>query len=198
MNKFFSACIQALLSVMLLSSVCFASGNIEVFNKYKSDNFVAVGVNMSLEIQQAIDAGFPKIHGLELKSYYAQTKQKFQGNPAVMIHKISSVKSLGRIVKDIQGSITFWLDGEYHQKGRMYGTKFDAVMRGLDQIATLPLKNHTIIIDDVRKIGNSEFDVVALNDIILRLQKINRDYCIDFENGDFENDIMVAYIDNEL
>lgn len=198
MNKFFSAGVQALLSVMLFSSVCFASGNIDVFNKYKSDNFVAVGANMGLEIQQAIDAGFPKIHGLELKSHYAQTKQKFQGNPAVIIHRISSVKSLGRVLKDVQGSITFWLDGEYHQKGRMYGTKFDAVMKELDQIAALPLKNHTIIIDDVRKIGNSEFDVVALNDIILRLQKINPDYCIDFENGSFENDIMVAYIDNEL
>jgi len=170
-----------------------------VFQKYPNKYFIGAGTNMSIEIQQALEAGFSKILGLESDhNLYTITKKKFKGNDSIKIYRGDSSKYLCDVIKDVNSPITFWLDGEYKLIGKFKGTKYYSLMEELDQIASHPIKTHTILIDDVRSIGSREFDVVALNEVILKILKINPDYCIDFEYGDYENDILVAYIDDEL
>ena len=95
---------------------------------------------------------------------------------------------LGDLLKEIKSTVTFWLDAHNGYK--------TALINELRAIAKHPVKNHIIMIDDLRcwKTELCGFDI----DIIKRCCKnINKDYKFIFENGEsdkriFINDILIA------
>lgn len=68
------------------------------------------------------------------------------------------------------------------------------ILQELEAIKNHPIKNHTILIDDVRMFGTRDFDGVTLDQITDKLREINPNYSIFFEKGYQANDILVACI----
>ena len=70
-------------------------------------------------------------------------------------------------------------------------------MRELDLIAEHHIKNHTILIDDVRCFGRDgvvDWSTVSLDLVVEALRKINPAYAISYEQGITRNDVLVADI----
>jgi len=71
-------------------------------------------------------------------------------------------------------------------------------MEELEQIRKHPIKNHTIIIDDMHCCGTILFDYLTKEDIAHKILEINPNYVITFvdggDEGEYKNNIMVAML----
>ncbi len=179
--------------------------NQNIFSKYKSKYFVETGSYIGNGIQSAIDAGFENIISIELsENYYNFCIERFNKFPQVKIIRGDSIKDLYGIIKNINDKITFWLDGHYSGGNTAISetNKISPLLEELSQIKNHKIKNHNILIDDLRcwkkddvKIG---FGLEEIKEMILN---INLNYIISFEDGYdnynkrvLKNDILVSYI----
>ena len=141
-----------------------------------------------------MDVGFNTVYSIELsQTLYDICVKRFKDNDNVHLVLGDSSKVMGDLLKMIKEPVTFWLDG--HDSGGVTarGEIESPLMQELDIISTHQIKNHTIIIDDLRcwTIENNGFDISSIKDKILT---INPDYLFTFENGFVENDILIAMI----
>jgi hypothetical protein len=104
-------------------------------------------------------------------------------------------------LNNIDKSATFWLDGHY------FG---ELTAKGSDEIGWLStplvlelaaikdhvIKDHTIIIDDIRQLNSIDFDYLNKETLLNLIFDINPLYVIELANGYIENDILIAYIPN--
>jgi len=140
-----------------------------------------------------------QIISLELSGVYsARCKTRFEQNSMVTIHKANSKYDLGKIIKDINEPITFWLDS--HWSGSPYvgcdPVTICPVLFELDQIKEHPIKTHTIMVDDLSLMNMGHF-LVTVEQICKKIYEINPDYTIlYFDDEMAKNDILVAYIPN--
>jgi hypothetical protein len=157
----------------------------DVFMKYKNDYFIESGSHKGDGIQMALDAGFSKIYSVELAPHFYQLcKKRFSKNKNVVVLEGDSSKEFDAILAKIDAPATFWLDGHYS-----WG-ELDAIMKH-------SIKNHTILIDDVRQFGTVEFDFLTLDQIIQKIREINPKYAFSFEDGYVKNDVLVAQVMGE-
>ena len=179
-------------------------GSTDVFKKYVSDCFIETGSYIGDGIQSALDAGFKNIISIELyDKYYVECRERFKNNNQVKVIRGDSAICLYQSIKDIDGKITFWLDGHWSGEGTgMSGLgKISPLLEELDQIKSHHIKNHTILIDDMRcwlkenpKINFGEQEIKE------KILNVNSHYSISYENGYghdgtvFEKDILVAKI----
>jgi len=190
-----SSVFRCVFLVMLSVNYCYSWGSKEVFEKYPNDFFVETGTHNGGGVQNALDAGFQYVRNIELAPHHcSNSKKRFKKNKNVQIHLGDSSCMLGEIIKDIDRPITFWLDGHYSAGDTAQGLTNSPILLELDQIATHPIKTHTILIDDVRCFGTWDFDYVTLDEVVAKILEINPNYCIHFEDGYQENDILVAFI----
>jgi len=169
------------------------------FMKYKNtDYFIETGSYLGNGIQNAIDAGFKYIYSIELSDkYYNICKEKFSNNPNVTIIKGDSCEVLYDVIKNINEPITFWLDGHYSCEDTALGKHWAPLIQELEQIKNHPIKNHTILIDDMRCwLEPNPVHGFYTPDIINKLNEINSDYEYIYENGHNVNDILVSKIKN--
>jgi FkbM family methyltransferase len=165
------------------------------FNNFKSNYFVETGPYAGYSINQALDAGFKVIHGIELDSRAAgSTTRNFKDKSNVHIWHGDSGAILYEVIKDIDDRITFWLNT--NNPSMNLNIEHTAILRELDQIKRHHIKTHTILIDSIRDHGNRTFDFISLDSIIAKIKEINPDYHISFmTGGDFfesPNHILVA------
>ena len=170
----------------------------ELFKKYPNPIFIESGSFKGDGIQYAIDANFKTIYSIELsQDLYIQCRKRFSGNKNVHLILGDSAYQLPILLKYIDKPVTFWLDGHYSgileglQTSR--GSEDTPLLKELDTISSHPIKIHTIIIDDLRgwyyeKCG---FDILEL---MKKIKAINLDYSFKLENGEIENDILIAYV----
>jgi len=166
----------------------------EIFKKYINNYFIETGSYLGDGIQQAIDAGFKKIISIELSDkYYNLCKNKFKNNLNVKIIHGDSFKILPTIISEINEPITFWLDGHYSCDDTALGEYWTPLIQELDEIKKHKIKNHTILIDDMRcwKEPNPVHGFCTL-DIFNKLKEINNLYHFLYEDGIEQNDILVA------
>lgn len=183
---------------LLLTSVGYCSGSSEVFVKYPNSYFVESRAYKGKAIQCALDAGFSHVRSIESSEKdYERVKRLFKRNQRVQIFHGKSSKILKEVIQDICEPITFWLDLYDASEGTKQLRDF-SLIEDLNQIANHPIKTHTLLIDDVKMLNKPDSYCMTLNDVIARILKINPDYCFEFEKGDHENDILVAFIDDEL
>jgi hypothetical protein len=88
------------------------------------------------------------------------------------------------MIKDINVPITFWLDAHESGGETAKGLHGDPILQELDIIKRHQLKNHTIMIDDLRGMSNKEIEN--------KLLEINPNYKFCFEDGFVPNDVLVA------
>lgn len=170
--------------------------NTENFKMYPNPIFIETGSFMGDGIQQALDAGFNRIISIELaEKYYNISTDRFKGDPRVKVIFGDSYKVLPEILKEIDEPVTFWLDGHHSCGDTALGDYWAPLMKELEAIENHHIKNHTILIDDMRcwKEPN-EVHGFYEKDIMDKLRKINPKYTTKFINGVEENDILAASI----
>lgn len=168
------------------------------FEPYPNYCFVETGTYMGSGIQFALRAGFPEIHSIEINpQFVARARSVFAPHKQVHIHQGDSGKMLYQVIKDINYPITFWLDG-HHGTPDPKGGNNTPLLEELDQIKMHPIKNHTIIIDDMHCCGTILFDYLTREDIIAKIKEINPAYHISYipggDDGEYPDNIMIAQI----
>lgn len=169
----------------------------EVFKKYPNEFFVETGSCLGNGIQNALDAGcFREIYSIELSPHYHRIVcDRFRGCKNVHLVLGDSSTDLEKIIMNLDGSATFWLDGHYSGGDTAKGNTCSPILLELEAIKKHPINNHTILIDDIRLLGTIHFDYVTINNLIEKLLEINPNYTIKFEDGYVQNDVLVAFIE---
>lgn len=161
-------------------------------NKY----FVETGSFAGDGIQKALNAGFEEIHSLDIDAGCANSCRKRFGNyPQVHIWLKDSGRQLYEVIEPLDAPITFWLDGHNGWPDPL-GGKNTPLMDELEQIKQHPIKEHTIMIDDLHCCNTILFDYLSIEDIVNKVLEINPDYTISFEpggdDGEYPTNVLVA------
>jgi hypothetical protein len=167
------------------------------FVPYLNPLFIESGSYEGDGIQAALNAGFEQVWSIELSEYYHERcKQRFAGNEKVKLFLGSSVDVLPELLKVINCSVTFWLDGHYSGGLTAIDEKCRLpLLKEIEIIGNHHIKNHTILIDDMRAVGtggkDTDWGCFTKQDVENAINAIS-DYVIFYEFGIVENDILVA------
>ncbi len=171
------------------------------FKSYLTDIFVETGSGGGDGIMAALDAQFKEIYSIELSNLlFNECLEKFKHIEKVKLYHGKSVDILPKILKHINKRCTFWLDAHYCGEPTAGKGKGIPLMDELKIIAKHPIKNHIVMIDDIRLIRDKEMDeewkhfFYTTNDIEKFIYGINPDYKIIYDFGEVENDILIAKI----
>ena len=129
--------------------------------------FVETGTHLGGSVEVALELGFEKIFSCEfMEDRFDHCMEKFKDSDNVNLWHGTSVSCFPEIMVQLDQKSLFWLDA--HAEGGGVPT-----MEELDFIATSPIKDHSILIDDIPVyFSNSKEE---LKDKIL---SINPDYKI--------------------
>lgn len=166
-----------------------------VFKNHVNEVFIETGSYTGDGIFAALEYGFSKIISIEISpKYYSLCCQRFQNHKNVEVIFGDSYKVLPDILKSINCKSTFWLDGHYSCGDTGIGDFWAPLIQELDVIKNHQIKNHTIIIDDMRCWEKpNEKHGFFKDDIFKKLYEINAQYELTYEDGHAPNDILVAY-----
>jgi hypothetical protein len=175
--------------------------------KYKNKCYIETGYFEGNSFQKALDSGFEISHSIEInEEYFNNAINKFKNNglnESIFIHLGNSIEVLKIIIDNLDFRTTFFLDAhDLTYPGINIGkyTKKDGcpILSEIELISKHKIKNHTIIIDDIRMFngnyGWAENFKIDSNLLEQEILKINSDYTIVYENGIIDNDVLVAYI----
>lgn len=157
--------------------------------------FVETGTHMGDGVQAALGAGFDSIHSCDISPFcYGYCTRRFEGcRDRVHLYLQDSRSFLRKILRHISSPTVFWLDA--HWCAGDAGSAEDVpLMEELLVLAHHHIRDHVILIDDVRLMGTKDlnFPLVEVQKLLL---KINPEYRLSFLNSrDFPRDILVATI----
>lgn len=165
--------------------------------KYGSgDTFIETGTYFGETVDMVLKTSLYKnIHSIELNDeLFNLAKIKYQNDPSVTIWHGDSVDRLREIVDSLEGPATFWLDA--HASGSLCGGKTGGspLLEELDIIASSPIKDHTIIIDDIRLFGSDEWSNIQKDDAVNKIMAINPKYNILYLDGHIKQDVLWATV----
>jgi len=144
--------------------------------------FIETGTYLGNGIKWALNRGYKKIYSIELiNPYYNDAKNKFQENNEVIIINGNSTRVLPELIKNINKPITFWLDAHYMKRDPIQQIipeelRKTPIIDELKAIRGHHLKNHIIMIDDIREYKKT---IKTLNEIINLLKDLNINYIDD-------------------
>jgi hypothetical protein len=172
-------------------------------NNKNNNIFIETGTYKGETTRAASDVGFKEVHTIELQDrLYEESRENLSDLidiNKVFLHKGDSRIILGEILSKINETTTILLDA--HIDGGNYIPGVTPEIRKcplyeeLNCIKNHSIKNHTIIIDDVRILGKIGWGTEVLLDVIISMiMEINKDYKISFDNGEIENDVLIAKI----
>ena len=167
--------------------------SVAIFKKYMNPVFIETGSFKGHGIQHALDAGFSQIYSMEiLPRYYHYCSVRFEEDANIYIMHGDSTNILTNLLPRIDKRITFWLDAHLSSLPNVSSCP---LLQELEIIRNHHIKNHTILIDDLRdwNIPTYGFNVETLKERILL---INKDYKFLLEDGHVPNDILVGYVDS--
>lgn len=169
---------------------------VEYIEKYSPKTvFVETGTHLGDTIDE-MKGIFNELHSIEInQQLYENAVERFKNDSNVKIWFGDSPDILPDILKNVNDKITFWLDG--HASGPLTGGKYGGspLVSELLCIKNHSRNDHVIFIDDVRLFGNMEWDGLEQNSVLDVLKEINPNYCIEYLDGYIENDILLAYVE---
>lgn len=170
------------------------------FKPYRDCNiFIETGTSTGDGVIAALNADFPIIHSIELSErYFHISKKLFVNNDNVKLYLGNSVMVLPKILQNINERCVFWLDA--HWCGGPTAGSLDQVvlMDELKIIAGHHIKEHTVLIDDMRLVRDKTAEWKAFPytqcDIEELLYSINSKYKITYGSGVVDDDVLIARI----
>jgi hypothetical protein len=172
-----------------------------IFNlqKYLNPVFLETGTSRGGGVISALNGGFQRIISIEInQELHRYCQDKFAKEIAenrVQLCLGDTQHLLPQIINNISEPITFWLDAHNDGIG-LNGEKNCPLYEELDVIAKHPIKNHTVMIDDIRMVRNQnswQGHSVSIDGLIQRFLKINPRYQFCFEDGHIGNDVLIAF-----
>jgi hypothetical protein len=170
----------------------------EVLNKYLNPYFFETGTASGACVVLALSCGFNKIFSIEIDRNRQEQNMRFFSKEIadnkVKLYTGDSLLLLPEIIHEMDKPTTFWLDA--HVDEGVNGIKKCPLYEELEAISKSPIKNHTIMIDDLNYFGthNHWGEGISLDTIKGKLLQINPNYKFALENGHVPNDILVAYL----
>ena len=156
--------------------------------------FIETGTFTGMGVKKALKAGFDKIYSIEIDlKKYKNCVKRFQSHKNVFLYHGDSSMVLEEILNDIDEPCTFWLDAHYIYDGGTRGKLFTPIKKELDIIQNHSIKNHVILIDDIRVFDTAK-DYPQMTEMLKKIKEINNDYEIEYLNGHIKNDVLKAYI----
>lgn len=172
-------------------------GTINLFRRHNSNPiFIETGSYAGDGIKNAIFAGYPTIHSIELTDkYYHFCKSYFKYNPNINLYHGDSLVELPKILKKINQPCTFWLDAHYSGGDTNFVNSLTPLMKELEIVKNHHIKEHTILIDDLRE-WSRDFPAIGfgIEDIKNKILEINPNYVFSVADGYVAGDILVAEI----
>jgi len=172
--------------------------------KYKIGNgiFIETGTHVGTTVRRALNANYKKIFSIEIQTQLFDMVKNHEifkehiNNGRLTLYNGSSIDKLNEILEIIDEPATFWLDGHLHMS-RSYGKIHDSpIIEELNIIKSHKIKNHTILIDDLRIIRNGSWGRGNLYDEVIKIiYEINPKYNITFGDGLEPKDVLIAMID---
>ncbi len=178
--------------------VAYANMPIGHFQHFPNYYFVETGTLNGNGVRNAmIGNAFGEYHTLEVSPYlYQEAKKSLRQFPNVLCHIGNSAHVLQTVIKRMNKPITFWLDA--HVFPPVEGKQNCFLLEELEAIKSHPIKEHTILIDDIHCCGHDSFDYITLDQLKEKLLEINPNYqfaLIDGgDNGEVKEYILAAYI----
>ncbi|NDB30110.1 hypothetical protein EB151_11250 [archaeon] len=161
----------------------------KMFKKYRKgcSYFIETGTYKGYGIDAAKDVGFEKYYSAEyLTSLYKECLEKFKDHDDIFLYNGSSEDCLESFLDEVDKRSLFWLDA--HDS---FGTGGGVpTFEELKIIKEHPIKNHTLLIDDIPLyFGDGQ-------ELKERILEINTKYKFKTHDPDTRPDyILVAYID---
>lgn len=142
-----------------------------IINEYdKASTFIETGTCFGDTIE-FFKNKFAKLYSIELSEDLANKAiKRFSGDKNIVIVQGNSAEQLCNILKEVETTCVFWLDGHYSNEfwvGDEYivtarGKKITPILEELLHIAKHKVKNHIILIDDARLFtGRHEYPTIA-------------------------------------
>jgi hypothetical protein len=174
----------------------------DVLSKYRAraNVFIETGTHIGNTTQLAASLGFRTVYTIELsEQFYRAAQKKFASNHHVHCILGDSTEQLMRLLPGIDEPVLFWLDGHWSMGDTARGDKAVPIYEELAAIADHHVKNHTILIDDLRLMGNQDEPIedwheISLEETKRRCLEINPEYKFSFEDGHVPNDILVVQL----
>jgi hypothetical protein len=181
-------------------------GHIHLFQKYRSNFFIETGSFMGESIAMALQCEYPNIRSVEIdEQRWQNCLIKFHNYPQVQLYCGSTEDKLWEMIKDIHEPCTFWLDAHFSPTPAGNEPKSHQncpLLDELDIIKRHPIKNHTIMIDDIRCCDTNDFTwqnkdgtiggVISRSVLEHKLLEINPNYKLTYEHSWEPFDILVG------
>ena len=148
-------------------------------------HFVETGTYMGDAVKYAVDLGFEEIFSCELsEERYNICLEKFKDDDNVNLWLGDSRDCVKEILKKVDQKAIFWLDA--HAEGGGVPT-----MEEIDMIKDHPIKDHTIVIDDIPIYFSGRED-----QLMDKIRSINPDYQFTYYKSinPVDDYILVAYV----
>ena len=141
--------------------------------EYGCPFFVETGTFLGDAVDAIARIGAP--HGLKAitielsEELHANALRRFAGRANVECLQGDSGALLPEVVARLTGPALFWLDGHYSGGMTARGAEVCPVMRELAAIFASPIKEHVILIDDIRLFGTEGYpSVTEITDAVAR------------------------------
>lgn len=172
----------------------------ELLKRYAGNRriFIETGTAKGEGLQNAIEHGFEKLYSIEANpDVYQRAFERFAGNSSVEILLGDGGQVLKGLLRYVEEPAVFWLDSHWStgEAPLEQGVSPCPLLNELRAIADHPVKDHVILIDDIRYfwLGIPQWQKVTVTQIVqMIVTQINPDYWIRFEEGVTPADILVA------
>jgi len=166
--------------------------------KYREygDVLVETGTYRGDTVAMALNLGFRRVVSIEfVESLFLACVDRFRNTPAVTLLHGRSKEKLPEVLQGIDTRCVFWLDAHYSYGygDDEAGVAYCPVLDELGVIGKHHIKDHCILIDDIRLIGQ-QFGNLTLEQLQERILEINPEYRLSFDFGFTADDILVARI----
>jgi len=156
--------------------------------------FIETGTYKGHGVKIALESGFDIVCSIEIdKKRYEENLLRFINNNNVFLYHGDSSDVLKEILDNIDEPCTFWLDAHYDYDGSTRGKELTPIVKELDIIQNHSVKNHVILIDDLRDFNRFKH-YPGIPYTLKKIKEINKDYTIEYLQGIVENDVLKAYI----
>lgn len=173
---------------------------IQLFEKYNNNEvFIETGSYTGEGIKNAIFAGYKKIYSIELvEKYHRFCKNYFKYIDWVNLYHGDSVEQLPNILNELNTSATIWLDAHYSGGDTAFVNDITPLMNELDIIKNHSIKNHVIIIDDLRE-WRIDYPAIrfGVEEIKNKILEINSNYIFSLADGYVPEDILIAEVSTQ-
>lgn len=175
--------------------------NKNLLAQYPNRWFVETGTWRGDAIQEALDAGFKHIRSMDIDPAnieFCESRFDLKRSPkrGIQLYVGDSAEDLWGIIADICEPITFWLDGhcQLFEDEPISDHPFPLLME-LQQIAMHPVKNHTILVDDLLILTHPDVTGWEKVDIINAIKQINPAYQFKLMANPVRNNLLIATIE---